>query len=75
MTGYDKKSLTLVSSESCHVTAEIDISGMGDWHPYRIFELKPGETVSYEFPDAFQAYWIRFVSDADTTLTAHLNYR
>jgi hypothetical protein len=48
---------------------------MGDWHPYRTFELKPDGPVTYTFPDAFQTYWIRFVSDADTTLTAHLTYR
>jgi len=31
--------------------------------------------VSYEFPEAFSAYWIRFKSDKDAKVTAQLDYR
>jgi hypothetical protein len=33
MTGYDDKSLTLSSRDKANITAEIDISGTGDWKP------------------------------------------
>jgi hypothetical protein len=75
MTGYDQKHLCLDASEPTVVSAEVDISGAGDWHRYRSFTLKPGRTVEYEFPAAFQAYWIRFRSDSSATVTAQLDYR
>ncbi|HKL22934.1 MAG TPA: hypothetical protein VJ904_14095 [Tichowtungia sp.] len=74
MTGYDKKTLKLKSSVPAAVTVEVDISGMGDWHPYLTFRTEAGKTKYYQFPDAFQAYWIRFKTDADSTLTAQLIY-
>jgi hypothetical protein len=54
---------------------EIDISGMGDWHPYQTFDLRPLESIQYEFPAAFQAYWVRFFADVDTRATAQLTYK
>ena len=42
---------------------------------YRQFEVGPESSVQHEFPDAFSAYWIRFVSDQDTIATAQLSYR
>jgi hypothetical protein len=75
MTGYDKKTLELTSSLSSRITAEVDISGMGDWHAFKTFDLKADKTLTYEFPEAFQAYWIRFKADADITATAQLIYR
>ena len=74
ITGYDKKSLTLESSSPCRVTAEIDVTGMDQWHPYRSFDLSAMEAVHYEFPDAFQAYWIRFRTNEATTVSAQLLY-
>jgi hypothetical protein len=72
MTAYDKKSLTLTTSTPVTITAEIDISGNGDWAPYTSFEVD-GEA-THTFPDAFSAYWIRFRSDKDCTATATLAY-
>ena len=74
MTGYDRKTLTLESAEPCRITAEVDISGMGDWHPYKTFEVSGDEAVDYEFPQAFGAYWIRFRSDSETIASAQLVY-
>ena len=48
---------------------------MGDWQEYKTFQVKKGQKVDYEFPSAFQAYWIRFKTNADTTATAQLTYR
>ena len=75
MTGYDRKTLELSSANAATMTAQIDITGMGDWHPYKTFQLQPDSRVEHQFPDAFQAYWIRFKSDVDTTATAQLFYR
>lgn len=73
MTGFDKKLLTLKSSVPTTITAEVDITGTGQWVKYRDFKLE--DTVAYEFPAAFQAYWIRFISDKDATVDAQLSYR
>ena len=73
MTGFDKKTLVLSSSTPATVTAEIDLTGTGQWVPYRSFEVKG--RVEHAFPPAFQAYWIRFTSDRDVTLDAQLDYR
>jgi hypothetical protein len=73
MTGYDKKSLTLTTSIPANITAEIDITGNGDWAAYQTFEVK--DQTKYTFPDAFSAYWIRFTSDKECTATATLVYQ
>lgn len=72
MTGYDRKSLTLECAQPAKITAEIDLTGSGQWVPYRTFEVSG--SLSHEFPAAFQAYWIRFVSDRDSTVSATLKY-
>jgi hypothetical protein len=76
MTGYDQKSLILRSSVATEIAAEIDISGFGHWQTWRTVSVG-GETGehSYEFPEQFQAYWIRFTSAAAATVTAQLEYR
>lgn len=73
MTGYDKKSLTLLSQSPAGITIEVDITGNGDWMTYRTVNLS--NTFKHQFPDSFQAYWIRFTSDKATELTAELTYQ
>jgi hypothetical protein len=79
ITAYDKKSLQLhfddPANDNLHVTAQIDIHGDGTWVDYQRFLLENGKTTTHEFPESFSAYWIRFVSDKDTTATAQLTYR
>lgn len=72
MTGYDRKSLMLKTSAPATITAEIDITGNGDWVPYMDFMVE--DTTIHPFPDSFSAYWIRFRSDRDCTGTAILTY-
>jgi hypothetical protein len=78
VTGYDQKVLELGfnagDSEELNITAQIDIHGDGTWVDYQTFSLKNGGTHTHRFPDAFSAYWIRFVSDKDATATATLTY-
>jgi hypothetical protein len=41
---------------------------------YRECLVKPGKPLEHDFPDAFAAYWVRVVSDKDTTATAKFVY-
>ena len=77
MTGYDQKSLSLShnADKTVNITVEVDIHGDGLWAKYRTFQVPPGETVQYDFPPAFQAYWIRATCDVDCTATVQLTYR
>ena len=75
MTGYDQKVLEISSSDAATISAEVDVSGRGDWHIYKTFRLEPEQPIKHEFPRAFQAYWIRFKSDTSADVTAQLFYR
>jgi len=75
ITAYDQKSLTLSSTNPALIIAQIDIHGDGTWVDYHKFTLQAGQSLTHQFPDGFSAYWIRFVSDENTTATAQLSYR
>ncbi|MBK1856237.1 hypothetical protein JO972_14805 [Verrucomicrobiaceae bacterium 5K15] len=76
MTGYDHKSLAISASEKCSITAQVDLTGTGHWVNYRTFTVDDiDQEVTHEFPKEFQAYWIRFVSDRDASVTTQLIYR
>lgn len=74
MTGYDKKSFQIESAKEATIRLEVDVDGTGVWVPYESFEVKPGAVIEGEFPIEFSAYWIRAVSDRDTTATVQLRY-
>jgi hypothetical protein len=74
MTGYDRKTLTLLADKAVTLTAEIDLTGEGRWDTYAVFDVKPGTETTHTFPEEFQAYWIRFKSSEDCTATARLVY-
>ena len=76
MTGYDKKTLILshTSAQPVTVHVEIDISGSESWQRYRSFDVAVGQPVQYAFPEAFQAYWVRLVSNQPTVATAQFIY-
>ena len=57
------------------LTAEIDLSGDGKWVTYQSFPVKAGTPLKHDFPNGFSAYWIRFKSDKEATVGAHLEYR
>jgi hypothetical protein len=75
-TGYDRKRLAFSHAAvgELGIRIEADITGTGHWQPYRTFRVPAGETVEHEFPEAFQAYWIRAVADRDCTATVRLTY-
>lgn len=73
---YDKRRLDLShnSGKKATFTLQADPTGQGMWVDYKRWEVAPGENIDYVFPDAFQARWIRLVSDTDCRATATLNY-
>ncbi len=73
-TGYDQKRLTLTSSKLAKVRVEADFTCGGDWSIVTTLEVAPGKPTEYKFPAAFGAYWLRVVSDADSTMTATFSY-
>ncbi len=75
MTGFDRKNLQLQSNVTSKVTAQIDLTGTGNWVDYQTFELEKDHTIGHLFPKEGPAYWIRFVSDTDATITAQLTYQ
>lgn len=75
MTAYDQKALSLSSSQPCTITAQVDLTGDGNWVNYQSFAIKEaGQNITHSFPPAFSAYWIRFITDSDTTASAQLTY-
>jgi hypothetical protein len=74
---YDKKSLSINHGldEKVTFTIEVDPSGQGLWVEFMEFQVSPGETHDYIFPDKFQARWIRFKVDKDCEATALLEYK
>jgi hypothetical protein len=74
MAGYDRKQLTLASSEPATLTVEVDFLADDTWSVYQTFNLGAGETVTHTFPAGFHAHWVRVRSDTPTTATARFIY-
>lgn len=73
---YDKKTLEL-SHKSTHTIQfkiEVEPIGHGPWMLYKEVSVQPGETFIYDFPESFQARWIRFIADHSCEVTAWLTY-
>lgn len=76
MYGFDKKSLHLWHSNSADVTftIEVDVIGNGQFKAYSRQTVKAGEYIHYEFPDGFNARWVRLTPDKDCKATAWFIY-
>lgn len=76
--GFDLRLLSLLHNspdrKAVTFTIEFDLDGTGFWKPFKEFTLPSGSAMTYRFPDLFQAYWIRFVANGETTATATLSY-
>lgn len=74
---YDKKELTLShnSQKDVTFTIEVDPTGNGKWMKYTTLTVKPGENLTHDLKDPFQARWIRFSTDTNTNATAWLEYK
>jgi hypothetical protein len=76
MTGFDRKRLTLSHKGDGLVRfrLEADFTGTGTWSAVESLRVKPNELTEHRFGDAFSAYWVRLVTDQDTTATAIFTY-
>ncbi|GAB6008746.1 hypothetical protein [Dysgonomonas reticulitermitis] len=74
---YDKKELVLSHNHSSDVvfTLEVNPIGHGSWINYKQISVKVGELLKYDFPDNFQARWIRIVANKDCKASAEFRYR
>ncbi|HZJ15165.1 MAG TPA: hypothetical protein VFD27_08960 [Chthoniobacteraceae bacterium] len=72
--GYDRKRLSLTSTAAAAFRIEADFTGTGEWSIVARMNVAAGKTLEHEFPDAFGAYWLRLVAEADTSATALFTY-
>jgi hypothetical protein len=56
-------------------TVEVEPLGHGPWMTYMEVKVSKGETFEHQFPDNFQARWIRFKTNKDCSATAWLDYK
>ena len=77
MTAYDEKSLTLRNhgAKAARIAVLLDVTGDGKTVPYRTLEVPAGGEVVHAFERSLNAYWIRFVADADGVFSAQLEYK
>jgi hypothetical protein len=73
---YDHKMLTLSHNlgEAVHFTLEVNPIGHGPWFNYMTFTVSPGEEQQFEFPNGFQARWVRIRADKACQATAWFVY-
>lgn len=75
MTGYDKKSLAILSDVDTQIVIEVDIDHQTGWHRYQLLDVKANRPLIHEFPDAFSAHWVRLTSTANAVITAKFTYQ
>jgi len=73
---YDHKKLELSHQSSVPVTFQIQFEpiGHGPWMTWKEITILPGDTFRFEFPEGFEARWVRFISQSDCVATAWLTY-
>ncbi|MEZ2440810.1 hypothetical protein AB6805_03765 [Chitinophaga sp. RCC_12] len=74
---YSQRQLQLSHDAAAPVefTLDIDPVGNGAWMKYKTVTVAPGETLNWQFPDGFEARWIRFTSNKNCHATAWLEYK
>lgn len=75
MTGYDQKQVSIACDSDAVIRLEVDVDGTGLWIPYQSFEAGPRKQIEHEFPVGFSAYWVRAISDRETTASVVFTYR
>jgi hypothetical protein len=74
---YDKKTMELSHNQNSDVVFSVEVNpvGHGSWMKYKSFTVKPNEKLEFQFPDSFQARWIRFSVHSDCRATTFLTYK
>jgi hypothetical protein len=76
MAGYNRKVMILQheASETVKFKVEVDFLGDNSWLTYSEFSVEAGKVFKYEFPEGYQAHWVRLSTDRDVTATAQFVY-
>jgi hypothetical protein len=76
MMGYDHKTVEISddASATAHIALEVDVAADGRWETFRTIDVAPGATVTYEFPAAYCAHWIRARTDTACHATVMFTY-
>ncbi len=75
--GYKERSVTLShdSDEDVTFTLEADYMGDGTYGVYKTFLVKPGEKSVHEFPEEYEAHWMRVRINREAKATALFSYK
>ena len=73
MTGYDQKKLSLTADKDVEFTLEVDVDHNG-FHEFKRIKVNAGQTVEFNFPEGFNAHWIRTKSNKDCKATVWMKY-
>lgn len=73
---YDKRNITLEHDQTEAVSFKIEVEpvGHGPWMHYKTIEVPAGEKVTFEFPDDFEARWLRLLANKECRATGWLVY-
>ncbi len=64
MTGYDKKMIVFSHDAQENVAFKIEINfDHNGFVPYQTINVPPGKKINYNFPEGFQAHWLRVSTD------------
>lgn len=71
MTGFDKKSVSLISDSGNEavVSIQVDTLGNGDWREVTVLESGTKGFAQFSFPDGFSGHWVRAVSRKESKET------
>jgi hypothetical protein len=75
MTGYDRKRLDIShdADQAVEMTVEVNFDHNG-WREYAKISVPSGKAATHEFPDGFNAHWVRLKSSAACKATAVFTY-
>ncbi len=76
LTGYDKKTLRILSKTDAKIAVEIDVDGTGIWVEYCTVDAKAGKLLEKVMDKNFAGYWVRFRAlDESPSITASMLYQ
>ena len=69
MTGFDKKSVSLISEpgQRVKVDLEVDVLGNGSWRKVITLESTKSGFATFQFPTGFAAHWVRAVAQSSAS--------
>jgi hypothetical protein len=73
---YDKRNMRLShdNSENIQFRVEVNPTGQGPWMTYKTVSVNPNEVHNHEFPEDFEARWVRVIADKNCIATAWFVY-